>query len=113
MKQLSELLSETLERKYNTTTLGSFLQENELNENLGNLRVTTDPKYLFVIKQALQKRLVTNITPKQKVTQIHGNQISNFYRDIQDGQKKYGLIGLIYVNTPTGVHFLVGQQTNT
>jgi hypothetical protein len=72
-----------------------------LNEKLGNLNASNDPKYNFLLKTILQNKAWRGnlVGPNSKIVTLTGKGRSQFIKDLRDVQKKIGDPQLIFLTT--------------
>nr|DAJ41915.1 MAG TPA: hypothetical protein [Ackermannviridae sp.] len=71
-----------------------------LNEKLGNLNASNDPKYTFLLKAALKNKNLRGLTgPNSKIVTLTGKGRPQFIKDLRDVQKKIGDPQLVFLTT--------------
>ena len=71
-----------------------------LDEKLGNLNASNDPKYAFLLKVALKTKNLRGLAgPNSKIVTITGKGRSQFVKDLRDVQKKMGDPQLVFLTT--------------
>ena len=71
-----------------------------LDEKLGNLNASNDPKYAFLLKAALKTKNLRGLAgPNSKIVTITGKGRSQFVKDLRDVQKKMGDPQLVFLTT--------------
>lgn len=71
-----------------------------LDEKLGNLNASNDPKYAFLLKAALKNENVRGLAgPNSKIVTLTGKGRSQFIKDLRDVQKKMGDPQLVFLST--------------
>ena len=71
-----------------------------LDEKLGNLNASNDPKYAFLLKAALKNKNLRGLAgPNSKIVTLTGKGRSQFVKDLRDIQKKMGDPQLVFLTT--------------
>ena len=71
-----------------------------LDEKLGNLNASNDPKYAFLLKTALENKNLRGLAgPNSKIVTLTGKGRSQFVKDLRDVQKKMGDPQLVFLST--------------
>ena len=71
-----------------------------LDEKLGNLNASNDPKYAFLLKAALENKNLRGLAgPNSKIVTLTGKGRSQFIKDLRDIQKKMGDPQLVFLTT--------------
>ena len=71
-----------------------------LDEKLGNLNASNDPKYAFLLKVALKTKNLRGLAgPNSKIVTMTGKGRSQFVKDLRDVQKKMGDPQLVFLTT--------------
>ena len=71
-----------------------------LDEKLGNLNASNDPKYAFLLKAALENKNLRGLAgPNSKIVTLTGKGRSQFVKDLRDVQKKMGDPQLVFLST--------------
>ena len=71
-----------------------------LNEKLGNLNASNDPKYTFLLKAALKNKNLRGLAgPNSKIVTLTGKGRPQFIKDLRDVQKKMGDPQLVFLTT--------------
>ena len=71
-----------------------------LDEKLGNLNASNDPKYAFLLKAALKNKNLRGLAgPNSKIVTLTGKGRSQFVKDLRDVQKKMGDPQLVFLST--------------
>ena len=71
-----------------------------LDEKLGNLNASNDPKYAFLLKVALKTKNLRGLAgPNSKIVTLTGKGRSQFVKDLRDVQKKMGDPQLVFLTT--------------
>ena len=71
-----------------------------LDEKLGNLNASNDPKYAFLLKAALKNKDLRGLAgPNSKIVTLTGKGRSQFVKDLRDIQKKMGDPQLVFLTT--------------
>ena len=71
-----------------------------LDEKLGNLNASNDPKYAFLLKAALKNKNLRGLAgPNSKIVTLTGKGRSQFIKDLRDVQKKMGDPQLVFLST--------------
>ena len=71
-----------------------------LDEKLGNLNASNDPKYAFLLKAALKTKNLRGLAgPNSKIVTMTGKGRSQFVKDLRDVQKKMGDPQLVFLTT--------------
>ena len=71
-----------------------------LDEKLGNLNASNDPKYAFLLKAALKNKKLRGLAgPNSKIVTLTGKGRSQFIKDLRDVQKKMGDPQLVFLST--------------
>ena len=71
-----------------------------LDEKLGNLNASNDPKYAFLLKTALENKNLRGLAgPNSKIVTLTGKGRSQFIKDLRDIQKKMGDPQLVFLTT--------------
>ena len=71
-----------------------------LDEKLGNLNASNDPKYAFLLKVALKTKNLRGLAgPNSKIVTMTGKGRSQFVKDLRDIQKKMGDPQLVFLTT--------------
>ena len=71
-----------------------------LDEKLGNLNASNDPKYAFLLKAALKNKNLRGLAgPNSKIVTLTGKGRSQLIKDLRDIQKKMGDPQLVFLTT--------------
>ena len=74
--------------------------DSALNEKMGNLNASNDPRYSFLLKAALKNKSWRGLVgPNSKIVTLTGTGRTQFIKDLRDIQKKMDNFQLIFLTT--------------